>query len=118
MESFMSNKTPNIYKERLVKLTGRRLLLFFAITLLFFVSEITIIYIKYIPAVLLPIQEVLPTIAVDHIWMAFHKLILGLSIWAFFFFVMCISMMYTFGNIKNLLQTIDKRDLNRDTVGE
>jgi len=114
----MSNKTPNIYKERLVKLTGRRLLLFFAVTLLFFVSDISIIYIKYIPAVLSPIQEVLPPMVVDQIRMAFHKLILQLCLWAFFFFVMCISMMYTFWNIKKFLQTIDKRDLDRDTVGK
>ena len=103
----MYNIEQNIYGKRLKKLNLKLLILFFVLNLLLFISEITVIYIKFIPKLLASMQDSLSPSLLENLSEGFDKIILRLSVWAFFFFVICSLLIYVFWNIKKFFQSVD-----------
>jgi len=94
----------NIYYNRLIKLRTKPLYIFLAVTFCIYLIEIGVLYMNYIPSFLVFIQDTCSS-SVEHVLASsFNKIVLGLSIWALFFFMMLILLIYTVWNIGKFLQ--------------
>lgn len=83
------------------------IIIFLSLNLVVFIALMTLIYKKFIPGVLTPLNDVLTPAMIDWVSSGFDKIILWLSVWIFFFFLVGGVLARTVWNVRRLFDVLD-----------
>ncbi len=103
----MIKQEENIYYQKIARCSVKSLIAILVVTLTIFVIEVVVLYLKFIPLVLEPIEQLLPTSMTDMLEESFGMIIVALGVWAVLFFIMNIALIITCRNTKKFLNTAD-----------
>lgn len=81
--------------------------IFLVLSFAVYIILMILIYNKFIPEILNPLNEVLTPTMTDWISAGFNKIILWLSPWIFLFFIVCGTLARTAWNTRKLLDILD-----------
>jgi len=104
----MTDMTQNIYYKRLANLALWPIVIFLGFVLVIVVSEILVFYLKYVPDLLMPVQQSVSTRVLASLDAGINKIIIYLSVWIFALFVVNVALTYVVWNIKKLLLDLEK----------
>ena len=104
----------SIYYRRLIKYSRylKPLILFFFVFLLLFIIHLSIIYLKYIPAIIAPLQKSLHPDMVLLVKTGFYKIMHKVYITGFMFFSMCLVLINIVWNIRRFLDYFENNISN------
>ncbi|MCK5611890.1 hypothetical protein KAR91_59015 [Candidatus Pacearchaeota archaeon] len=91
----------------LSRLKPAPIIIFLLLNLVVYIVLMTLIYKRFIPGVLTPLNEVLTPAMMDWILAGFDKIILWLSVWIFFFFLIGGVLARAVWNVRKLFDVLD-----------
>ena len=104
----MLNLTHNIYYRRLANVALWPAFAFLGIFPVIVVSVIFAFYLKYVPNLLVSMQQLVPPKMLVSLETGIYKIIVYLSVWIFVSFVINVALVYVAWNIKKLLRDLDR----------
>lgn len=97
----------NPYYRRLSKLILWPLVILVVIVLLMVAANILILYFKYIPEILIPVEKYLTNEQLLSMQQAIGKIVENLSLWLFILMTTNISLIYIIWNVKKFLADLE-----------